>query len=53
MQISWLAFMVQEVSIDPSLVDPVKLPLVAVEIRLAKRPGLRQIHLLELVANVS
>ena len=49
MKIRWTAFCIQEVAIDPCLIDSIKLSLVAVEIRLTQGPRLSQGQLFQVI----
>jgi hypothetical protein len=44
------ALLVHEVAVDTRLIDAIKLTLEAVQIGFAQRPGLGEVHLLEVVA---
>lgn len=52
MQISRSAFDIDKIAIDTALIYPVELALIRVEVGLAQRPCLSQVHLLESVSDL-
>lgn len=52
MEIGRFAFDIKKVSINTRLINAVKLALVAVQICLAQRPGLGEVHVIEHVADL-
>ena len=52
MEISRTALLVDEVSVYARFVDAIKLALEAVQVGFAERPGLRKVHLFEVVAEL-
>ena len=52
MKIGRTALLVDEVTVYARFVDAIELALEAVQIGFAKRPGLREVHLFEVVAKL-
>ena len=52
MEISRLAFGVEEVAVNAGLIDAVELTLVAIQVCLTQRPGLGEVHVIECVAEL-
>ena len=50
MEVGWPAFDVDEVAVDSAFVYTIELSLEGVEVGFAQGPGLREVHLLEIVA---
>ena len=52
MEISRLAFGVEEVAVNAGLIDAVELTLVAIQVCLTQRPGLSEVHVIKRVAEL-
>lgn len=52
MKLSRIVGLIKEVSINPLFINPVKLSLEVIQIRLAQRPRLRQRKFFQFVSNV-